>query len=209
MDRYQKVHAKCTGNLGKGADDDNNGRLNMTVHRRLYQAATNPDLDSFFTKSNSAVRHVNTFYHKNDDHGARFYNLITREGGIDTPLYDSPTTLGLWAARFSPKLQQMALMAHLVCNVYGRRLVIFTDWPITQWNARTTKEAHLGEPLAPLPVYTRADSEPCTMPSNYYIAKQEPARVSSRASPGSESLHRELTLTSFQSSNSGDDQMHE
>lgn len=28
-------------------------------------------------------------------------------------------------------------MAHQICNVHRRRLLVFTDWPLTQWNVET------------------------------------------------------------------------
>ena len=56
MDRYQKVHSKCAGSLGREADENQNGLLNMKTHRRLARAVANPDLDTFFVKSRAAVQ---------------------------------------------------------------------------------------------------------------------------------------------------------
>jgi len=30
-------------------------------------------------------------------------------------------------------MRLLAQMAHQICNENGRRLLIFTDWPLTQW----------------------------------------------------------------------------
>ena len=41
---------------------------------------------------------------------------------------------GLYIALHSPKLKLVAQMAHQTCNIHGRKLLIFPDWPMTQWN---------------------------------------------------------------------------
>ncbi len=53
----QHVHVRpCEGDLGAGVDENMQQlRLNMQVHRRLCQAVTNPDLDSFSRNARGAT----------------------------------------------------------------------------------------------------------------------------------------------------------
>lgn len=69
MQIYHQTQKVYGGNLGKGLDEDeNNTFIDITVHCRLCQAVTNPDLDHFFTKARIAAPSVGTYYHEGHDH---------------------------------------------------------------------------------------------------------------------------------------------
>ena len=40
----------------------------------------------------------------------------------------------VYVVKDSPGLRMLGYMAHLICNVHQKRLSVFTDWPLTQWN---------------------------------------------------------------------------
>lgn len=131
---YSATHQVCAGSLGAGIDETTESpMLNMTVHRRLCQAVTNPNLDHFFCNSRGIAPSVDAYYPTGRDYGATLYYHNTKTAAQKAlPAPGDRICMAIHLTRNSPKLKLMLSMAHEICNTNGRKLLVFADWPLTQ-----------------------------------------------------------------------------
>lgn len=66
------------------------------------------------------------------DYGASKYFFLRRPAD-DLPPYGDPATMLTKVVCHSAKLQALLGLVSEICNVHGGRVLIFTDWPMTQW----------------------------------------------------------------------------
>lgn len=55
----------------------------------------------------------------------------------ELPAYGDRPGMDLYVASPSPKPKLIAKMAHQICNIVGRKLLIFAGWPLIQWSKET------------------------------------------------------------------------
>ena len=103
----------------------------MDVHRRVSHAVLHPWLDSL-TRRRSTIKEANTWYEKQSDYGATFFHSITRTSPL-LPNYMDRPSMSTHIAGNSVKLQFLTGLANKVCRRDGRKLIVFCDWPVTQW----------------------------------------------------------------------------
>ena len=102
--------------------------INMAIHRRLCHAVHNPILDKFYTNSKRARACMEKFYYRGGDYGATQFFHTTKP--VRTlPCYGDRYSLILYMSSLSPKLRLLGAMAHTICNLNSRKLLIFIDWP--------------------------------------------------------------------------------
>ena len=109
------------------------GRRDYGIHRRLCHSVLNPALETLYTKvgqSKLAVSAMDKIYHEYNDYGASFYLQYTRPAA-SFPNYYYRGDLAKYICMYVPKLRLLAGLAHSVCNVNRRKLLVFCDWPIT------------------------------------------------------------------------------
>ncbi len=119
--------------MGVGADPETQqGRLNHATLRRICHASLNLELDKFATVKND-VAHVNKWFESSDnDYGASVYFKWTR-GTSYAPVYTERVSMAYHMAAPSAKLCFLAKICYQVCRVEKRKLLIFSDWPVTLW----------------------------------------------------------------------------
>ncbi|KAL8893244.1 MAG: hypothetical protein Q9192_005457 [Flavoplaca navasiana] len=130
---HEKLSARLSGGFNK---EKEHGRRDHGIHRRLCHSALNPSLETLYTRvgqSKLAVSSMDKTYHEFNDHGASFYLQHTRPVA-SFPNYHHRGDLAKYICMFAPKLRMLAGLAHQICNVNRRKLLVFCDWPITQWN---------------------------------------------------------------------------
>ena len=84
-------------------------------------------------KAKSAAATIDAWYNKGNDHDGSYYFHGTKPGE-SLPLYADRAGLVVYVMKESPKLRMLGYMAHLICIVHRGRLLVLTDWPLTQWN---------------------------------------------------------------------------
>lgn len=72
------------------------------------------------------------FYHKHKDHGATYF-FNTTEPDPTLPLYRDRPSMALYITRNSAKLSYLVYLVNEICNVHGRKVIIFCDWPSSAW----------------------------------------------------------------------------
>ena len=135
MKRYRAIHRECEPLLPSGGFDDEEPErsfINMSIHRRLCQAVHNPLLDQLYLRSKTAKACADKFLSKGRDHGATHFFHATKPSAM-LPCYGDRYSFVLYMAALSPKLKVLGSMAHSICNTNLRKLLIFTDWPMIQW----------------------------------------------------------------------------
>ena len=107
---------------------------NFGMHRRLAHAVLHPRLDDFQRPGTVATNDVQGFHERYGDLGASQFFVQTRiDVAMGVPV-DRPTMVQ-YLSFDSPKLQALAVLARDVCITHGRKLIVFCDWPMTQWLA--------------------------------------------------------------------------
>ncbi len=82
----------------------------MQVHRRLCQAVTNPDLDSFSRNARGATPAVDAYYAKGRDHGTTHYYHETKTR--EQAMFPAPGTIRGYLTLRSPKLKLLLNLAY-------------------------------------------------------------------------------------------------
>ena len=80
-----------------------------------------------------STKDIDKWYNKNNDFGAtHLFNMCKPESYL--PAYADRPSMAKFLSTFSPKLRFLAGACHEICITHGRRVLVFTDWPVTQWN---------------------------------------------------------------------------
>ena len=118
----------------KGFDDDERETsfINISVHRRLCQVVRNPLLDQLYIHSKTAKACADKFLSKGKDHGATQFFHATKPSPM-LPCCGDRYSFVMYMATLSPQLKLLGSMAHSICNVNLRKILIFTDRPMIQW----------------------------------------------------------------------------
>ena len=108
----------------------------MPDQRRLCHAVANPVLDHYYRKETGkckkSMKSVVKWQDKYHDLGASHYLNTTRMGSE----YDLPhdrENMAIYAQHASVKLQALTSLVHQICTKKRRKLLIFCDWPLVQW----------------------------------------------------------------------------
>lgn len=102
----------CEGNQSQGIDEqDSLTRMDMRVHRRLYQAVINPALDRFFLGAETAASLIDTWYSKGNDQSASHYFYIIKPAPDLSP-YGDRGGLVAYVVKDSAELNMLAYIAH-------------------------------------------------------------------------------------------------
>lgn len=133
---YSKVHRTLAPGIGAGAGEGDmkikKGRINLAAYRWLCHATFNPALDRFRLKVNTSVKHVRTWYER-EDYGASFYYKVTKlESWV--PPYRDRVSWAVYISATSAKLQWLAGCILETCLLGGKKLLIFCNWPMTSWD---------------------------------------------------------------------------
>jgi hypothetical protein len=114
------------------AGDDEGGRLNMGVHRRLTHMALDPNLETIVRKLGSKktlADSVESWYTKDLDFGASFtFNILRPDSGYEP--YAFRGQMARWLVHSSAKLQVAVGLVNHIVNVKKRRVLIFVDLPM-------------------------------------------------------------------------------
>ncbi|KAI4154772.1 MAG: hypothetical protein LQ341_000297 [Variospora aurantia] len=130
---YVPIYSSSAQCLGGGVDDETGeGRRNMAEHRRLSHATLHPGLDTLTTMRPNQVKDVNLWHSRFGDHGASMFFAATRHGP-EYPIYRDRQSLAEYIGALSVKLRAVAIIAYEICVRQDRKLLVFCEWPITQW----------------------------------------------------------------------------
>ena len=117
----------------------NTGTRSFAAHRKLGILTFNPALASLIkrTGKNNMVSHVEKWYNEYDDLGMSLYFHLTKPDR-NLPMYADRTSFAQYIAKDSPKLQYLAKLMNDIClaETDPGRALIFTDWPVNQWNCQ-------------------------------------------------------------------------
>ena len=130
---YSASHQVLANGMGTGADPQTGeGWINMGRHRWLSHAAFNASLDRFRSKAQTGVKHVDR-WHEKGVFGSVFYHRMTRGEDVDIP-YRDRISFAIWMSQRSVKLQWLA--GFLLSVVLGKqeKVLLFTEWPVVQYN---------------------------------------------------------------------------
>jgi hypothetical protein len=130
---YAEAHKTLANNMGTGADAvTGEGHINMGRHRWLSHASFNASLDRFRSRAPTGVKHVDG-WHEKGVHGSVFYHRLTRGEDVDV-CYRDRVTFATWMCKRSVKLQWLAGFLLHTCINADKKVLIFTEWPVIQWN---------------------------------------------------------------------------
>jgi hypothetical protein len=106
------------------------GKISMTAHRLLCHLTLHPALGNLTTKKMRSAKVLNLHEAKDYGYGI-FHRMISN--GPSHPIYRDRVSAALFISNESVKLQYMARIVYDVCYRQGSNLLIFVNWPGTQW----------------------------------------------------------------------------
>lgn len=107
---------------------------NFGFHRRLSLITFNPALEHLLNRVRaSQAQHVEKWYGRHKDHGMSMYFDATKPER-NLPPYTDRFAFGMYLAKDSPKLLYLGRLIGEIClGQEPRRVMIYADWPISQW----------------------------------------------------------------------------
>lgn len=122
---------------GKNKVKANAGTRSFHVHRVLTIMTFNLSLHKLLLRTGKAnpVQYIYKWYDLFTDKGVGHYFDLTRPEK-DLPLYVDHFSFAKYMCKEFPKLKYVAKLMGEIClnDTDPRRVMIFTDWPMNQWN---------------------------------------------------------------------------
>ena len=105
----------------------------MSEHRRLCLTIFNFHLDLFFVKGFVNIKKINKFYNQYDNADAIHYFKMMRFVKWLFNIFNKQFFTHYVFSHFV-KLRFVTELTHKVCNIQSRKLFMFCDWSMFQWN---------------------------------------------------------------------------
>ena len=132
-DAIYQAHSHGLDIPGK-SDDSGGSRIQASEHRRLSHAATDLSLDDYFEKRSKVIQDLDRAQpiFEPRDHGAT-WDFHNRNNNFGACAYRDRQGMAYFQAGLSPKLQCLAGLLHDICLVHRRKVLVYAEWPMTQW----------------------------------------------------------------------------
>ena len=118
------------GTLDNDEEDGEGFSFSISAHRKLMNVSFDPRLA--YLPERALVHHANMWQYQLDHGYSTYLNVTTAPGDLKLPHTVRQSAI-LQHIGHSPKLAALAFHLLRDCLESGRKIIVFTRWPITQW----------------------------------------------------------------------------